>query len=51
MLERIGIDTAALSETRLSEEGSLTEDGGEYTLYWKGHPEEQPRQHKVRLAN
>ena len=32
-LERYGIDIAALSETRLSGEGSLTEDGGGYTFY------------------
>ena len=49
-LERYGIDIAALSETRLSGEGSLTEDGGGYTFYWRGHPEGQPRQHGVGLA-
>ena len=49
-LERYKIDMAALSETRLSGEGSLTEDGGGYTFYWKGHPEGQPRHHGVGLA-
>ena len=49
-LERYGIDIAALSETRLSGEGSLTEDGGGYTFYWRGHSEGQPRQHGVGIA-
>ena len=30
------IDTAALCETRLADEGSLTEVGDGYTFFWKG---------------
>ena len=44
------IDVAALSETRLSGEGSLTEVGQGYTYYWRGVPEGQPRVHGVGLA-
>lgn len=35
-LSRYNIDIAALSETRLIDEGSLTEEGMGYTFYWKG---------------
>ena len=36
------VDIAALSETRLADESSLTEEGGGYTFFWKGYrPEEQ----------
>ena len=49
---RYAIDFAALSETRLSGEGSVVEgdpkDG--YTIFWRGYPEGQPRQHGVGLA-
>ena len=51
-LARYAIDFAALSETRLSGEGSVVEgdpkDG--YTIFWRGYPEGQPRQHGVGLA-
>ena len=51
-LEKYSIDFAALSETRLSDEGSISEgdqrDG--YTIFWRGHPEGHPRQHGVGLA-
>ena len=49
-LERYGVDIAALSETRLSGEGSIIEVGGGYTFFWKGYPEGQSRQHGVGLA-
>ena len=49
-LERFNVDIAALSETRLSGEGSLTEVGGGYTFFWRGYPEGQPRKHGVGLA-
>ena len=49
-LQRYGVDIAALSETRLSGEGSITEVGGGYTFFWKGYPEGEPRQHGVGLA-
>jgi len=37
-LHRYNIDIAALSETRISDEGSLTEVGGGCTFVWKGRP-------------
>ncbi len=37
-LSRYNIDIAALSETRLLDEGSLTEEGMGYTFFWKGFP-------------
>ena len=49
-LDRYGVDIAALSETRLSEEGSITEVGGGYTFFWKGYPEGHPREHGVGFA-
>ena len=49
-LERYGIDMAALSEIRLSGEGSLTENGGGHTFYWQVYAEGRPRQHGVGLA-
>ena len=33
-LGHLGIDIAALSETRLSDEGQLEEIGGGYTFFW-----------------
>ena len=33
-IKRYGIDIAALSKTRLSGEGSLTEIGEGYTFFW-----------------
>ena len=47
-LGRYDIDIAALSETRISGEGSLRE--GDYIIYWKGFPDGQPRMHGVGLA-
>ena len=35
-LRRLDIDIAALQETRLADEGQLTEVGGGYTFYWIG---------------
>ena len=47
-LGRYDIDIAALSETRISEEGSIRE--GDYVIYWRGYPDGQPRMHGVGLA-
>ena len=44
------VDVAALSETRLAGEGSLTEVGQGYTFYWKGVPEGRARIHGVGFA-
>ena len=49
-LSRYGIDIAALSETRLAEEGSLTESEGGYTFFWKGLLSNEPRIHGVGFA-
>lgn len=49
-LSRYNIDIAALSETRLLEEGSLTEEGMGYTFYWKGYPAGGQHLHGVGLA-
>ena len=46
-LHHYNIDIAALSETRLSDEGSLTEVGGGYTFFWKGRPLGSPCIHGV----
>lgn len=47
-LRRYHIDIAALSETRLSGEGSITED--DYTIFWRGYTEGHTRLHGVGLA-
>ena len=44
------IDIAALSETRLLDEGSLTEEGMGYTFYGKGYPQGGQHLHGVGLA-
>ena len=49
-LSRYNIDIAALSETRLADEGSITEDLGGYTFYWRGLPQEERRIHGVGFA-
>ena len=49
-LNRYKIDIAALSETRLPDEGSLTEVGAGYTFFWRGLPEEDQRIHGVGFA-
>ena len=48
-LGRYNIDIAALSETRMSGEGSINE--GDYTIYWRGYPDGQPCMHGVGLAS
>ena len=49
-LKRYNIDLAALSETRLSGEDSLTEVGEGYTFFWRGYPEGERRLHGVGFA-
>ncbi|KAJ3584268.1 hypothetical protein NHX12_014764 [Muraenolepis orangiensis] len=44
------IDIAALSETRLADEGQLKEEKGGYTFFWKGKPANEPRIHGVGFA-
>jgi len=47
---RYDVDIAALSETRLADEGYLTEVGGGYTFCWKGLPHDARRTHGVGFA-
>ena len=51
-LARYRIDIAALSETRLANEGILKEDscGCGYTFFWRGKPEAEDRLHGVGFA-
>ena len=49
-LARYNIDIAALSETRLAEEGQLTEIGAGYTFYWIGKNIDEKREAGVGLA-
>ena len=49
-LSRYGVDITALSETRLADEGSITEDLGGYTFFWKGLPQQDRRIHGVAFA-
>ncbi|XP_032231344.1 craniofacial development protein 2-like [Nematostella vectensis] len=49
-LARYNIDIAALSETRLADEGSLTEQTSGYTFFWKGKAAHEDRIHGVGLA-
>lgn len=49
-LKRYKVDIAALSETRLLEEGSLNEVGEGYTFFWKGYPQGGQHLHGVGFA-
>ncbi|XP_062841273.1 uncharacterized protein LOC134300780 [Trichomycterus rosablanca] len=49
-LSRYSIDIAALSETRLADEGSVAEPKGGYTFFWKGKAQEEERIHGIGLA-
>ena len=49
-VSRYNIDIAALSETRLADEGSLTEPTCCYTFFWKGKAQSEDRIHGVGLA-
>ena len=49
-LGRLSIDIAALSETRLADEGQLEEVGGGYTFFWKGVDEGEHRESGVGFA-
>ena len=39
-LKRCDLDIVALSETRLADEGQITEVNGGYTFFWKGKAED-----------
>lgn len=49
-LARFNVDVAALSETRLAEEGSIKESGSNYTIFWKGKKTDERRIHGVGFA-
>ena len=49
-LSRYNIDIAALSETRLADEGQLSEAGSGYTFFWVGKPADHPRMSGVGFA-
>eukprot|EP00058_Branchiostoma_floridae_P011910 XP_002597398.1 hypothetical protein BRAFLDRAFT_69317 [Branchiostoma floridae] len=42
-LAKLDIDIAAISEVRFAEQGSLTEHGAGYTLYWSGKGRDERR--------
>ena len=49
-LGRYQIDFAAISETRLTEEGSIAEPKRGYTFFWKGKAKDENKIHGVGLA-
>ena len=49
-LARYKVDIAALSETRFSDKGQLTESGGGYTFFWSGRSSEERREAGVGFA-
>lgn len=48
--QRMNIDIAALQETRVADEGQLSESGGGYTSFWKGKPSCNRRLYGVGLG-
>ena len=49
-LDPYKVEIAALSETRLAEEGLLKEVGAGYTFFWSGHKKEEQREAGVGFA-
>ena len=49
-LGRYQVDIAALSETRLSDKGQITEIGGGYTFFWSGKKRSERRKDGVGFA-
>ena len=49
-LDRYKAETAALSETRLAEEGLLKEVGAGYTFFWSGRKKKERREEGVGFA-
>ena len=49
-LDRYKVEIAALSETRLAEEGLLKEVGAGYTFFWNGRKKEERREAGVGFA-
>ena len=50
-LARFNIDVAALSETRLADEGNIQETAAEYKIFWIGKTTDEPRIHGVGFFN
>ena len=46
-LARLDIDAAVLSEIRFAGQGSLTEDGAGYSLFWSGENKDERRLYGV----
>ena len=49
-LDRYKVEIAALSETRLTEEGLLKEFGADYIIFWSGRKKEEQCEAGVRFA-
>ncbi|VDL99836.1 unnamed protein product [Schistocephalus solidus] len=49
-LAQYKVDSAALNETRFSEQGQLEEVGAGYTFFWSGRPEAQQCDASVAFA-
>ena len=49
-LDRYKVEIAALSETRLAEEGILKEVGAGYTFFWSGRKKEERREAGIGFA-
>ena len=50
LVKSVDVDIAALAETRLANEGQVTEPGFGYTFFWKGKSQEERRIHGVGFA-
>ncbi|XP_038072312.1 uncharacterized protein LOC119740951 [Patiria miniata] len=49
-LQRYRVDIAALSETHFADKGSLKEEGGGFTFFWKGKRQAEDRIYGVGFA-
>ena len=49
-LQHYWVDIATLSETWIANEGSLREEGGGYTFFWKGKPQAEDQIYGVGFA-
>ena len=50
-LDRYKVEIAALSETRLAEEGLLKEVGAGYTFFWSGRKKEERHESRSRIRH
>ena len=49
-LDRYNVDIAALSETRLADDGQMQEIASSYTIFWKGRTSRERREAGVGFA-